>query len=77
MLTIRTLGQIRSARHVKGFHASRTSTGVPITGLTRGGFRRAEADRSNHESRRRWLARQWAAHEGRARGRKQSGVTDV
>ncbi|MBI3465563.1 MAG: hypothetical protein HY000_21295 [Planctomycetes bacterium] len=69
MLTIRTLRQVRSAGHLKGFHASRTSTGVPIAGLATGGLRLAETVRSNSESRRRWLARQWAAHGARARAR--------
>ena len=72
MLTVPTPAHIRGARHVKGFRACPASTGVPA--LAQDGRRlvRAEVGHSNSESRRRWLARLWEAHQVRVRAR--SGV---
>ena len=67
MLTIRTAAHIRGARCVKGFRSCPVSTGVPVPGFDSSRLERTEAYRCNHEWRRRWLARQWQAHQARVR----------
>ena len=68
MLTIPTATHIRGALHVKGFGACVSSTGLAAE-LTTSRLVLAEVDRRNRESRRRWLARQWTAHQVRIRAR--------
>lgn len=69
MLTIRTATHIRGARNVKGFRACPASTGVPAPGQDASRLVLTEVGRSNSESRRLWLARQWEAHRARVRAR--------
>ncbi len=69
MLTIRTATHIRGVKSVKGFRSCPASTGVPMPELDMSRLLRAEGSRSNSESRRRWLARHWEAHQMRARAR--------
>lgn len=70
MLTVPTATHIRGARHVKAFRACLASTGVPVP--AQDARRRvvwAEVGRCNSQSRRRWLARLWEAHQVRVRTR--------
>ena len=67
MLTIRTAAHIRGAKSVKGFRSCPASTGVLVTELETNRLLRGEAGRCTHESRRRWLARQWEAHRAQLR----------
>ncbi len=69
MLTIPTATHIRGARHVKGFRACPASTGVSVLAQDASRVVWAEVGRCNSESRRRWLARRWEAHEVRIRTR--------
>ncbi len=69
MLLIRTVAHIRRATNVKGFRSCPASTGVPTPGLDTNRLLRAERGRSTSETRRRWLARQWEAHQMRVRAR--------
>lgn len=62
MLTLKSAATLRTVRHIKSFHASATSTGVPM--------RHAEAQRLNRElrqlglreARRQWLDTHWRDH---------------
>jgi hypothetical protein len=67
MLTIRTAAHIRGAQSVKGFRSCPASTGVVVPELETNRLGRGEAGRSSDELRRRWLARQWEAHQARVR----------
>lgn len=69
MLTVPTATHIRGARHVKAFRACPASTGVPAPAQDARRLVRAEVGHSNRESRRRWLARRWEAHQVRVRTR--------
>ena len=69
MLTVPTATHIRGARHVKAFRACPASTGVPAQAQDARRLVRAEVGHSNSESRRRWLARHWEAHQVRVRTR--------
>ena len=69
MLTVPTATHIRGARHVKAFRACPASTGVPTPAQDARRLVRAEVGHSNSESRRRWLARHWEAHQVRVRTR--------
>ena len=69
MLTVPTATHIRGARHVKAFRACPASTGVPAQAQDARRLVRAEVGHSNGESRRRWLARHWEAHQVRVRTR--------
>ncbi|MDS4059776.1 MAG: hypothetical protein RKP73_14585 [Candidatus Contendobacter sp.] len=62
MLILKNAATLRTARHVKGFHASAASTGAPM--------RHVEAQRLNRElrqlglreARRQWLDARWREH---------------
>jgi hypothetical protein len=69
MLTIRTAAHIHGANNLRGFRSCPASTGAPMPGLDTSRLLRSERGRSTNEARRCWLARQWEAHEMRARAR--------
>ncbi len=69
MLTIRTAAHIHGANSLRGFHSCAASTGAPMPGLDTNRLLRCGRSRSTNEARRRWLVRQWEAHEMRTRAR--------
>jgi hypothetical protein len=59
MLTIKTINQVHTMRHVKSYRFCPTSTGLPIRGVDLGRMVQEEVARCNRELRRRWLAASW------------------
>jgi len=70
MINIKTLKQIRTMRHLKGYRSCRTTTGVSMEHLDRGRIYNEEMRLVNRELRRQWLEEAWKIHLSRGARRK-------
>lgn len=65
MLTLKSAAHLRTARHLKSFHASAASTGVPLRHIEAQRLNRELRQLGLREARRQWLDAHWRMHQTR------------